>query len=177
VADDDAAIQAKLAALEAEVKADADAQRARKEAALVKVREQRAKQLAEQTELRERQSKLVARKPARPERDEREDRDEPESDIAGALELASRANKVKNELARKPKKGEKSWVTSMVASGALGPLGWLYAGSWREAIPASIVWLAVAALASKILPTFLLMWPILVLLPASAIAGVVYALK
>ena len=42
----------RLAALEAEVKADADAQRARKEAALAKVREQRAEQQAERDSLR-----------------------------------------------------------------------------------------------------------------------------
>ena len=42
VSDDDRAVMERLAALEAEVKADADAQRARKEAALAKLREQRA---------------------------------------------------------------------------------------------------------------------------------------
>jgi hypothetical protein len=182
VADDEAALQAKLAALEAEVKADADAQRARKDAALAKAREQRAKQLAEQSELRERQTKLVARskQPARDDADDRArhaDADEPKSDIEGALELAGKANRVKQELARKPQKGEKSWVTSGIVSAAFGPLGWLYAGSFREAIPAGAVWIAIAAIASKILPMFLLMWPMMVLLPLSGIAGIVYALQ
>jgi hypothetical protein len=176
VADDDAALQAKLAALEAEVKADADAQRARKEAALAKVREQRAKQQAERDDLRDRQAKLVAR--SKPARDaEPSDDDDSKGDLAGAIELAGKANRVKQELARKPKKGEKSWITSGVASAALGPIGWLYAGSFRESIPAAAVWLAVAAIASKILPMFLLMWPMLILLPLSGIAGVVYALQ
>jgi hypothetical protein len=179
VADDDKAVLAKLAALEAEVKADADAQRARKEAALAKVREQRAKQQAERDELRSRQAALVTKSQAKSKREERaaEEDDEPQSDIGGALELASKANRVKQELARKPQAGEKSWLKSGIASAALGPLGWLYAGSLREAIPASVVWLGVMALASKILPMFLL-WPVLfVTLPLSGIAGIVYAVQ
>jgi hypothetical protein len=59
----------------------------------------------------------------------------------------------------------------------LGPLGWLYAGSLREAVPASVIWLLLAAAASKILPVFLLMPVLLVALPLSGIAGVVYALQ
>ena len=38
----------------------------------------------------------------------------------------------------------------------LGPIGWLYAGSLREAVPASAAWLAFAALASKLIPMLLL---------------------
>ena len=60
---------------------------------------------------------------------------------------------------------------------ALGPIGWLYAGSLREAIPASAGWLALASIASKIIPTFLLMPVLMVVLPLSGIAGVVYALQ
>ena len=170
---DDEAVRAKLAALEAEVKADADAQRARKEAALVKLREQRAARDAERDELRSRQAALVTRKS--PER--ARERDEDEGDLAGAIELASRANRVKKELARKPGKGQKSCVASGVASLALGPLGWLYAGSLREAVPASAAWVLLAALASKILPMVLLMPVLLVALPLSGLAGVVYAVQ
>jgi hypothetical protein len=167
VADDDA-VRAKLAALEAEVKADADAQRARKEAALAKLREQKAAQQAE----RDRQLAVITKKKREPE----PERDESEG-LGGALELATRANKVKNELAKKPGKGQKSWVVSSVASLVLGPIGWLYAGSWREAVPASAGWLLLATLASKILPTMLLMPVLLVALPLSAIGGLVYALQ
>jgi len=46
VADDDRALRERLAALEAEVQADADAQRARKAAALAKLRDQRVTQTA-----------------------------------------------------------------------------------------------------------------------------------
>jgi hypothetical protein len=166
VTDDDQALMDRLAALEAEVKADADAQRVRKEAALVKVREERSKQVAEKQELRTRQAELVTRRKA-PELD----------DLGGALELAGKANRVKAELTKKPGKGEKSWIKSGIASTALGPIGWLYAGSMREAVPASAAWLLLAAIASKILPAVLLMPVLMVALPLSGIAGVVYALQ
>lgn len=167
VTDDDRALMDRLAALEAEVKADADAQAARKAAALEKVREQRAKQQAEKDELRSRQAELVTRKKQQPELD----------DLGGAIELAGKANRVKNELTKKPGKGEKSWIKSGIASTALGPIGWLYAGSLREAVPASAAWLLLAAIASKILPVVLLMPVLMVALPLSGIAGVVYALQ
>jgi len=169
VADDDRAVLDRLAALEAEVKADADAQRARKEAAMAKVREQRAQQLAEKTALRDRQAALVSTKRKAVEPAPTLDED----DIGGAIVLAKKANNVRAELA---KKGAKSWVKSGLLSMAFGPAGWLYAGSFRESIPASAVWLVVAFLASKIFPMFLLMPVLMVALPLSGIAGVMYAL-
>jgi len=176
VADDDAAVKAKLAALEAEVKADADAARTRKEAALAKLRAQQQ----EQEDLKRRQAELLAKKKPAPRVQETRDDDDDDggvSDLGGALELANRANRVRGELAKKPAKGEKSWVKSGVASMALGPIGWLYAGSLREAIPASAVWLALALTLGKILPSILLMPVLFVVLPLSGIAGVVYALQ
>jgi hypothetical protein len=171
VTDDDRAVMDRLAALEAEVKADADAQRARKEAALARVRDERARQQAERDELRTRQAALVTKKkPVAQEYDHADG-------IGGALELAGKANRVKQELERKPGKGEKSWIKSGIASTALGPIGWLYAGSLREAVPATAAWILLAAIASKILPAFLLMPVLLVALPLSGIAGVVYALQ
>lgn len=169
----------RLAALEAEVKGDADAQRARKEAALAKVREQRAQQQAERDALRERQAALVTRKPAPAPKPGRGDDDDDDrgDELGGALALAKKAHGVKQELARAPKAGEKSWVKSGLASMLLGPLGWLYAGSLREAVPASAAWLAFAALASKVIPLFLLMPVLMVALPLSGIAGVVYAMQ
>jgi hypothetical protein len=168
VSEDDRAVMERLAALEAEVKADAEGQRARKEAALQKVREQRAREQAEKDALRSRQAEIVTRK-KRPTADVQEDEGD---DLGGALQLATKANSVRKELA---KKGEKSWVKSGIASMLLGPLGWLYAGSLREAIPASVAYLLVAAVISK-LP--FIMWPVMmVALPLSGIAGVVYALQ
>jgi len=212
----------RLAVLEAEVKADADAAQARKATALAKLREQRVTQTAEREALRARQAELVGKRTSKPaakvepaptvERDpdnadsedfgedlanqirgkilrraraaEIEDLDAKSQrsqsrldDLGGAIELASKANQVKHELTRARKKGEKSWIKSGVASLALGPVGWLYAGSMREAVPASAAWIILAAAASKILPAFLLMPVLMVVLPLSAIAGVVYALQ
>ena len=180
----------RLAALEAEVKADADAQRARKETAMAKLRDQRVTQTAERDQLRARQAELVGRKrtpveqPSRssrstsdPERTRtRDDGGDHLEDLGGALELASKANRVKKELQAPRKKGEKSWAASGLVS-LMGPIGWLYAGSWREAVPATAAWVGFLALASKFLPA-LLMWPVfMVVMPVSAIAGVVYALQ
>lgn len=177
VADDDRAVRERLAALEAEVKADADAQRARKQAAMDKMRAQQQ----EQVELRRRQAELhgtqkrlpAARKVER----ETEDEDDGGSDLGGALELAHRANRVKNELQKAPKQGDKSWVKSGLVSALFGPVGWLYAGSWREAVPASLAYLLIGGFALKILP-MLLLWPAFMIgLPLSGIAGVMYALQ
>jgi hypothetical protein len=176
VPDDDRAVMERLAALEAEVKADADAQRARKDAALAKVREERAKHQAERDDLRERQAALVARKPREASR-ARDNAELDHGDLGGALELAGKANRVRNELARKPGKGEKSWVKSAIASTALGPVGWLYAGSMREAVPAATAWIALLALLSKIGLTMLVLPALVVALPLSGLAGVYYAIQ
>ena len=186
VADDDRALMERLAALEAEVKADADAQRARKAAAVAKLRDQRVMQTAERDQLRARQAELVGRKRAsveepssssdHPGRTRARDESDHLEDLGGALELASKANRVKKELQAPRKKGEKSWAASGLVS-LMGPIGWLYAGSWREAVPATAAWVGFLALASKFLPA-LLMWPVfMVVMPVSAIAGVVYALQ
>jgi len=52
-----------------------------------------------------------------------------------------------------------------------GPLGWLYAGSLREAIPAA----AGALLIAAIIPSFLLMPILWLVMPVSAIVGLIYA--
>jgi hypothetical protein len=170
----------RLAALEAEVKADADAQRARKEAAVTKLRDQRVTQAAQRDQLRSRQAELVGKKRTsddEPRRAERRARDDAGlDDLGGALELASKANRVKHELSRPTRKGEKSWVRSGALS-LMGPIGWLYAGSLREAVPATVGWVALLALASKFLPTLLMLPVFMVVLPLSAVAGVVYALQ
>jgi len=70
-------------------------------------------------------------------------------------------------------KGDKSLIASGLLSFLFGPLGWLYAGHWREAIPAS----AALVLLKLILPSMLLL-PILgVVAPVSAGVGVLYAWK
>jgi hypothetical protein len=176
----------RLAALEAEVKADADAQRARKAAAVAKLRDQRVTQTAGGALVVRNRAALAEEARTRSRRTDRADaelddddddrrRVDPLEDLGGALELASKANRVKQELARKPRKGEKSWMISGGAS-LLGPIGWLYAGSLREAVPATAAWLLVASLVWKILP-FLWMPLLMVVMPLSGIAGVVYALS
>ena len=162
-----------MAALEVEVKAEADAQRARKEVALQKLRAQ----AAENEALKARQTELLAKSSRSTKREVVEEDDDDVSGVGGALELAGKANRVKQELQKTPAKGDKSWVKSGLASLLLGPLGWLYAGSWREAIPASAGWVLLAGIASKIIPMFLLMPVMMVVLPLSGIAGVVYALQ
>jgi hypothetical protein len=169
VADDDRAVLDKLAALDAEVKADAEAQRARKDAALAKLRAQRAVEQAEKDELRKGQQAIVVAKSPR--------RAANVDDFGSALELAGKANQVKAELTKKPAKGEKSWIKSGIASMALGPIGWLYAGSLREAVPGAAGWVLLMTIAAKILPMVLLMPVLMVALPLSGIAGVVYALQ
>lgn len=164
------------------MKADADTQRARKAAALAKLRDQRVTETAggalvvrnrapadEPVRRRARGSATID--------DDDRGRGVELEDLGGALELASKANRVKQELARRPGKGEKNWMISGVASLVLGPVGWLYAGSLREAAPATAAWLLLAGIASKLLPTFLIMPVLMVVMPLSAIAGVVYALQ
>jgi Flp pilus assembly protein TadB len=174
----------RLAALEAEVKADADAQRARQAAALAKLRGQRVTETAgDALVVRNRATPgddAAARRRSRLAERDAEDDDrrrgaEALEDLGGALELASKANRVKQELARKPRKGEKNWMISGGAS-LMGPIGWLYAGSLREAVPATAAWLLVASLVWKVLP-FLWMPLLMVVMPLSGIAGVVYALS
>ena len=169
----------RLAALEAEVKADAEAKQQRREAAMAKVKAERASQQAERDSLRERQAAIVTKKalPAPADDDEEPPRKRSRSsDVGTALELASKAGDVKHELSKPLKPGEKSWLKSAAASTLLGPLGWLYAGSIREAAPASALWLAFAAIASK-LPTILLFPVLMVALPLSGLAGLLYAVQ
>ncbi|MFN0247000.1 MAG: hypothetical protein ACKV2T_08830 [Kofleriaceae bacterium] len=189
MSEDDRALMERLAALEAEVKADAEAQQKRRAAAMEKVREQRAAQQAERDALRDRQAALVTKRSGseagplgsvtRGRKPEDSDDATPRSrsgDLGTAIELAGKASDMKHELAKPTKAGEKSWVKSALLSGLFGPLGWLYAGSFREAAPASAAWLAFAAIAAK-LPTLLLFPVLMVVMPLSGIAGLLYAVQ
>jgi hypothetical protein len=68
-------------------------------------------------------------------------------------------------------KDRKSLIASGLLSLFLGPLGWLYAGHWKEALPASVVGLVLY----KLLPAFLLLPLLGVVFPVSAGIGVLYA--
>lgn len=168
---DDDEVRARLGALEAEVKADADARKHRRADAEARVRAQRAKQQAESEELRARQAAIVKAKPGRG----RGERDRA-GDLETALDLARKAGDAKHELTKPREAGDKSWLISGALSFFFGPLGWLYAGAWRETIPASALYLIVASIVAKIVPMFLLMPVLMVVLPISGIAGVVYAI-
>ena len=168
---DDDELRARLGALEAEVKADADVQKRRRAEAEAKVRAQRAKQQADSEDLRTRQAAIVKGKAARG----RGDRDRG-GDLETALDLARKASDAKHELTKPREAGEKSWLMSGALSFFFGPLGWLYAGAWRETIPAAALYLIVASIVAKIVPMFLLMPVLMVVLPISGIAGVVYAI-
>jgi hypothetical protein len=172
---DDEELQARLEALEAEVKAESDAKKAARAQAEAKVRAQRAKQQAESDQLRDRQAAIVKAKTGNRSggRDRERDR---AGDLETALDLARKASDAKHELSKPREAGDKSWLISGGLSFFFGPLGWLYAGAWREAIPAAAIWLIAAGLISKIVPMFLLMPVLMVVLPLSGVAGVVYSI-
>jgi len=67
-------------------------------------------------------------------------------------------------------RGKKSLKVSAGLS-LLGPVGWLYAGSFKETIPAILLAVAVGA----VLPNFMLFPFLWVAIPGSALAGLIYA--
>ncbi len=175
--DDDDELRARLDALAAEVKAEDVARRRVRAEAEARVRAQRARQQAERDELRERQAAIVTGK-ARKGGSEAEGgrgRDRG-GDLETALVLAKKAGDAKHELTKPREAGDKSWLVSGGLSFFFGPLGWLYAGAWRETIPAAAMYLIVASIVAKIVPMFLLMPVLMVVLPISGVAGVVYAI-
>lgn len=56
---------------------------------------------------------------------------------------------------KKAKSDDEKSVLGSAAVSLLGPVGWMYAGSWREALPAA----GIQLVAMKILPSFLF-WPL-----------------
>lgn len=167
--DDEAAVRARLAALEAEVKAETDAKSAAKAAALERLREQKAQKDAERQALVARQAAVVKKEQAR--------RAAPSAgdDFETAMELARKARGVKEELTRPREAHEKSWLVSGGLSVLLGPLGWLYAGSFREAVPASAAYLLLATIAIKLPFLFVLMPAIMVAALISGAIGIAYS--
>jgi hypothetical protein len=178
VSEDERALRARLAALEAEVQAESRAKAAlapRPAAPAAK----RAPAPDPDTQLGLRDSdgddalEDLASPAKRPTRSRQRGRGD---DVVDALALARRAADVKEELTRPREASDKSWLASGLLSLFLGPVGWLYAGSFREAAPAALAWLLVGGLAFNIIPAILLMPVLAVMMPLSGIAGVVYAL-
>jgi hypothetical protein len=106
-----------------------------------------------------------------PARRVRDDADDAMASIGrAALTLAGKGG----PLARtKGADGDEDHKSLAVSAGLsfLGPIGWLYAGSLREAAAAT----AVAVLIWKLAPAFLLMPILWLALPLSAVVGMVYA--
>lgn len=177
----------RLMALETEVKADFDAKEATARAAEAEAKKERARAEA----LAARKAALAAKKAAKADAlavrddDSLEETDEPglfdrlrgkaraAEQVSDAMDIAVSA---KRELEKPREKGEKSLLLSGALSMVLGPFGWLYAGAWREAIPAAAAYLLFGAVATKVPLMMMLVWPVLmVALPISGIAGLVYA--
>lgn len=117
--------------------------------------------------------------PAKPDKkpDKKADKKKAKPTVGDALELAGRAVEVTGEATRPKEAHEKSWLTAGLLGLVFGPAGWVYAGAWRESLPAGAAYVGIGFLASKILPVFMLMPALLVVLPVSAIVGVMYAAK
>ena len=82
---------------------------------------------------------------------------------------------VRGELAKPRKAGQKSWKAGGLLSLCFGPLGWLYAGSFRETIPAAAAWLAIAAVLKTLsFLAFLFLPALAVIMPLSGIVGILY---
>jgi hypothetical protein len=172
----------KLDRLRADVEADFKVKQAQAAVAEAAVVQRRAAELAQKQALvvAARDKQQLAR------RDKQESRPAKVSK-QDALELAV---DVKREIDRVRGKGglertsgkrepaapekRKSYLWAGGLSFLIGPLGWLYAGSFREAIPASLIYLAVAAVLTK-LPTMLVAPLMSVALPVSGLIGVIYA--
>jgi hypothetical protein len=105
-------------------------------------------------------------------RDARGGRRPREQDAGLGIEALALARRASSALDRSPPDGadRKSLLVSAGLS-LLGPLGWLYAGSLREALPAAGGALLIAA----IVPTFLLMPVLWLAMPLSALVGLAYA--
>jgi hypothetical protein len=173
----------RLQRLSAEVEADLSARQAKARAAEAVAREQAERDAAARKAL------VVARKQELREArgGDLEELSEPEPNKRGgflsrlfgrdkfgardALEVASEA---RGELDKPRAPKEKSLLWSGGLSFFLGPVGWLYAGSWRESIPGALLYLGAAAILQKF-PAFILMPIMSIALPVSGLIGVGYA--
>ncbi len=101
----------------------------------------------------------------------KQDDDDDDDDDGFADKALALFRRGKQEVDERAPKGEKNIWISGGASLFLGPVGWLYAGAFREAIPASLAYLAIAA----VIPNMLLAPIAGIALPVSGIIGLVHA--
>lgn len=149
-------------------------------------KEREAKQREEALERKQEQLAMIKARKQREltlkedEEEEEEEEERPSGMLArlrdrfSASDAIEVASEVRREIDQPRDEKKKSLLWSGGLSFFLGPLGWLYAGSFRESIPGALIWLAAASVLSR-LPLFLV-WPVLmVVMPLSGIAGFVYA--
>lgn len=130
----------------------------------------------------ERSTQLVKRHPTRDDLEElEEDEDDGPSVVSRVGRVAMFASgkalvaldKPLSMLDKPMAKGNKSLLASTGLS-LFGPLGWLYAGSFREAVPASLAFVAVASVLGYI-PSFLIAPFTMMGMAASSLVGLTYA--
>lgn len=99
------------------------------------------------------------------------DRDDPDEAMAALGRAALTLTRKAGPPARTKEDDDRKSLALSAGLSFLGPLGWLYAGSLREAAIAS----AAALLIWTVVPTFLLMPFLWLILPLSSVVGLVYA--
>jgi hypothetical protein len=168
----------KMDRLRADVEADFKVKQAQAAAAEAAAKQRRAAELAQKQALvvAARDKQQLAKKEkgeSKPAKARPDKKDALEIAFDMKREIDQVRGKSGKPVEAKPDK-RKSYLWAGGLSFLIGPLGWLYAGSFRETIPASIIYLAVAAVLTK-LPTMLVAPLMSVALPVSGLIGVLYA--
>ena len=92
--------------------------------------------------------------------------------LRGAIDVASEAGE---ELKKTKEPGKKSLLISGLASTCLGPFGWFYAGSFRDALIAGSIYGVTGWLLSKTFLSFMLIPALTFAMPLSGLTGLYYA--
>jgi len=131
----------KLDKLRAEVDGQMQAKKAREESLRAEALQRKQEQLAL---VKAKQKRDLALEEVEEEPDERPGLLARLRDRISTRDALDMAGEVRRELDTPREKKEKSLLLSGGLSFFMGPLGWLYAGAFREAIPGSLIWLAAA---------------------------------
>lgn len=169
--DDDAAVLAKLRLLEQEVRQESAAKAAHARSSSLANSPGNSSALGQVETSPHHAHRAAGAAPTKPHAAERTHRDALGDAVAREVE-----RRIKADVALTAVPQRKSVLASAGLSVALGPLGWFYAGSYWDAVPAGLAWLIIAYLARG-LPMLLLMPVWLAAALASGAAGAVYALS